>query len=126
MYTDVQGFIDLLNTLDEHPFAPARELFKPDRDLVVARAPGRLDVMGGIADYSGSLVLELPLGEATCVALQRDQERRLRIVSLLPDHAREAAFEMSLAEFEGGGRPVAYGVARALFERDPARRWAAY
>lgn len=26
-------------------------------DIVVARAPGRLDVMGGIADYSGSLVL---------------------------------------------------------------------
>jgi hypothetical protein len=25
----------------------------------VARAPGRLDVMGGIADYSGSLVLQV-------------------------------------------------------------------
>jgi len=27
----------------------------------VARAPGRLDVMGGIADYSGSLVLQVRL-----------------------------------------------------------------
>ena len=27
----------------------------------IARAPGRLDVMGGIADYSGSLVLEMPI-----------------------------------------------------------------
>lgn len=26
----------------------------------MARAPGRLDVMGGIADYSGSLVLQVP------------------------------------------------------------------
>lgn len=26
---------------------------------MVARAPGRLDVMGGIADYSGSLVLQV-------------------------------------------------------------------
>lgn len=25
----------------------------------MARAPGRLDVMGGIADYSGSLVLQV-------------------------------------------------------------------
>jgi len=25
----------------------------------VTRAPGRLDVMGGIADYSGSLVLQV-------------------------------------------------------------------
>lgn len=27
----------------------------------MARAPGRLDVMGGIADYSGSLVLQVRL-----------------------------------------------------------------
>lgn len=38
--------------------------------MIVARAPGRLDVMGGIADYSGSLVLQLPLSEACHVALQ--------------------------------------------------------
>lgn len=37
---------------------------------MVARAPGRLDVMGGIADYSGSLVLQLPLAEACHVAVQ--------------------------------------------------------
>lgn len=37
----------------------------------VSRAPGRLDVMGGIADYSGSLVLQMPLAEACHVALQR-------------------------------------------------------
>ena len=36
----------------------------------VARAPGRLDVMGGIADYSGSLVLQLPLAQACHVACQ--------------------------------------------------------
>ncbi len=28
-------------------------------DIYVSRAPGRLDVMGGIADYSGSLVLQV-------------------------------------------------------------------
>jgi len=30
-----------------------------------------LDVLGGIADYSGSLCLELPLREAACAAVQR-------------------------------------------------------
>jgi L-arabinokinase len=30
--------------------------------VYVARAPGRLDVMGGIADYSGSLVLQVTGG----------------------------------------------------------------
>lgn len=36
----------------------------------MTRAPGRLDVMGGIADYSGSLVLQLPLAQACHVAVQ--------------------------------------------------------
>lgn len=30
-------------------------------EIFVARAPGRLDVMGGIADYSGSLVLQVQI-----------------------------------------------------------------
>jgi len=32
-------------------------------------APGRLDVMGGIADYSGSLLLQMPIAEETRVSL---------------------------------------------------------
>ena len=36
--------------------------------VVVTRASGRLDVMVGIADYSGSLVLQLPLSLACHVA----------------------------------------------------------
>ena len=39
-------------------------------EILVARAPGRLDVMGGIADYSGSRVLQLPLAQACHVACQ--------------------------------------------------------
>lgn len=39
-------------------------------EVVLARAPGRLDVMGGIADYSGSLVCEMPLKVAAVVAAQ--------------------------------------------------------
>src|SRR5262249_44504357 len=36
--------------------------FAPERAVVAAFAPARLDVMGGIADYSGAVVLEMPLG----------------------------------------------------------------
>jgi len=42
-----------------------------DGTVLVARAPGRLDVMGGIADYSGALVLQLPLREGCYAALRR-------------------------------------------------------
>jgi len=52
---DVAAFIKLLDTLDEQP--AARGLFDDHGEVFVVRAPGRLDLMGGIADYSGSLVL---------------------------------------------------------------------
>ena len=37
--------------------ARGHPLFVPDEAVVVARAPGRFDVLGGIADYAGGLVL---------------------------------------------------------------------
>ena len=92
------------------------DLFTSRGDILVARAPARLDVMGGIADYSGSLVLEWPLADATFVALQRAPHPTLTIVS----GARH--FEVAL------GRLVSfdYGDARAFFAADPANHWAAY
>lgn len=47
-----------------------------------ASAPGRLDVMGGIADYSGSLVLQLPLDRRTTATLQRIDAPRVDVVSV--------------------------------------------
>ncbi|MGB0385333.1 MAG: GHMP kinase [Ardenticatenaceae bacterium] len=124
---DVRGFIETLNRLDGHPTGEARGLFERGAELVVTRAPGRLDVMGGIADYSGSLVLQLPLREATLVALQRDSSRVLRIVSLGAEgNERSVSFEMPLAEFERDGKPVDYAQARAYFGRDARSHWAAY
>src|SRR5215211_4827268 len=79
---DTAGFIKRIQALDSDPFTPARGLFERDTEVVVARAPGRLDVMGGIADYSGALVLQWPIREATCAAVQVHPERVLRIVSL--------------------------------------------
>jgi galactokinase len=58
------------------------DFFTGSGELVLARAPGRLDVMGGIADYSGSLVLELPLGEAACVAVAQTEDAWVRVASL--------------------------------------------
>ena len=124
MYPDVQGFIDLLNTLDEHPFPPARELFDSNRDLIVTRAPGRLDVMGGIADYSGSLVLEFPIEEATFAALQLNPEPQLNVVTLLNDERHHGSFSMSLRDLVDGDRPVEYETARKFFGQDNG--WAAY
>jgi len=123
---DTAAFIESLNNLGGQSVPEVRQLFDKDAQLVVTRAPGRLDVMGGIADYSGSLVLELPIREATFVALQRGPVRQIRVVSLSEDHAQEPAFEMSLADFGSAGNPLDYETARTYFRREPARHWAAY
>jgi len=120
---DVEGFIDLLNGLTDHPFSPARTLFNAKDDLIVSRAPGRLDVMGGIADYSGSHVLEFPIAEATFAAVQLNAERQLNVVTLLDDEPRHSSFTMSFSAFDG---PVEYQAAREFFRQDGANRWAAY
>ncbi len=45
--------------------------------VTLARAPGRLDVMGGVADYSGSLVCQMPLRVAAGAAVQRRSDQRV-------------------------------------------------
>ena len=112
---DLPDVTDFIETLDKHD-----SLFEPRSELIIARAPGRLDVMGGIADYSGSLVLELPIAEATFVALQKDDSRQLRIVSLLNNEA--LTFEMPLPDLERDGEPIEYAEAQQYFKR----QWAAY
>ncbi|MEZ4866291.1 MAG: galactokinase family protein [Caldilineaceae bacterium] len=131
---DVARFLDLLNQLPNHSDPAVRSLFTPEGALVVTRAPGRLDLMGGIADYSGSLVLQMPIQEATLVALQRTAEPVLQIVSLGDERTTaegehdvvHSAFSMSLNELIDETQPVGYAVAQAHFKRNPATAWAAY
>jgi L-arabinokinase len=118
--------VELLSRPDRLP-EEARALFDPEKSLVVARAPGRLDLMGGIADYSGSLVLQWPLQEATLVAAQPRSDPGVRIVSLGGESTgRATTFETTLDALAPGGRPLAYDDARALFGRDPRAAWAGY
>ena len=123
---DVSAFIDMLSKLNEHPANDVRTLFAMQPEITIARAPGRLDVMGGIADYSGSLVLELPTAEATLVALQKDEACRLRIVSILEHEERILSFEMPLADLERDGKPIEYAEAQSYFKSEKSRQWAAY
>lgn len=122
--SDISDFIETLDGLEVHP-DPRLHNFFDKQDLTITRAPGRLDVMGGIADYSGSLVLELPIAEATFVALQKDDTRRLRVASLL-DGGTVLNFEMPLDDLQKEGEPLSYADARRYFQTAPGRHWAAY
>ena len=116
---DVAAFIETIKQ--------SRELFDKKAEIFITRAPGRLDVMGGIADYSGSLVLEMPIAEAALVALQKDEQRIVKIESLgAEENDRTHFFEMPLADFESGGKPISYAEAREYFNKNPANSWAAY
>jgi L-arabinokinase len=55
--------------------------FAASAPTAVARAPGRLDVLGGIADYSGSHVLGLPLAVAALAAAQLARDGSVVAVS---------------------------------------------
>jgi L-arabinokinase len=101
-----------------------RSFDRAGRDPVfIARAPGRLDVMGGIADYSGALVLQWPIREATRVALLPWAERRLSITSLGRGGV-ERHCDVPLDVVADANRP--YEEVRAWFGAEPARGWAAY
>ncbi len=108
-----------------HLFFPG--LFSGDRPVLITRAPGRLDVMGGIADYSGSLVLELPLDRATFVAIQPRDDSRFVVVSW---NAYTAGWTPK-AEWDAGelwrdGQPISYDGFREKCGREESVRWARY
>jgi galactokinase len=96
--------------------------FAADRTMRLSRAPGRVDVMGGIADYTGSMVCELPLDRAVAVALQERQDRELQIISFnLLDEHKPFTFRMPVES-------LAAAQAETLRKEfnEPGRKWAAY
>lgn len=90
---------------------------------MLARAPGRLDLMGGIADYSGALVLQYPISLAANVALAKSEERTLELKSIV-DHGSvsKRRYEINLEELLGWD----YQSAREWFRADATSHWAAY
>ncbi|KAJ1422513.1 Ribosomal protein S5 domain 2-type fold, subgroup [Sesbania bispinosa] len=158
LHGDVQGlpdtvaFLKSLSELDEKHTRRERKaaanLFNWEEEIIVTRAPGRLDVMGGIADYSGSLVLQMPIREACHVALQRVHPSKhrlwkhaearqndkggsptavLQIVSYGSELSnRGPTFDMDLSDFMEEGKPISYEKAKKYFAQDPSQKWAAY
>ncbi|PUZ59232.1 hypothetical protein GQ55_4G024000 [Panicum hallii var. hallii] len=155
--TDTMDFLKSLSELNRNNLESSEKqyqertaasvLFDWEKEIYIARAPGRLDVMGGIADYSGSLVLQMPLREACHVAVQRNhpskqklwkhtQARQLENAGLAPViqivsfgselSNRAPTFDMRLSDFMDGEKPIPYEKAREFFCQNPSQKWAAY
>lgn len=112
----------LLRLLDASP-----DFFETGVPVHVARAPGRLDVIGGIADYSGSLVLEMPLAAATLVAVQPAREDTITILSTAAAGlGGSPQVILPLAALCPPARPLDYLAAHRLLTSEPQHAWAAY
>lgn len=85
-------------------------------------APGRLDVLGGVADYSGSLVLQMPLSLVTRVTIEERSERGLVFSS---DHAPTAMLPFPCDELVSAATTDATPLRQWLDEHD-APRWVRY
>ncbi len=124
--TDFTRHIERLRHLPAHPIKELRSFFDRDLPIHVARAPGRLDVMGGIGDYSGSLVLEMPIAEAAFVAVQPLREEGVRIVSLSQDESTtHRFFSLSASDFARLTQSDYDAICKEL-RREPDSSWAAY
>ena len=120
MPQDVSRFLDSLTTT-------LSGFFPEGHRLCLARAPGRLDVMGGIADYSGSLVLEGTIKEAAvCGAVAR--EDNLVVVRSLNAGSEgwQAEVTVPLDDLTPADDDDPYEGVRTRLQADPASSWAAY
>jgi len=96
-------------------------------EIWITRVPARLDVMGGIADYSGANVCEAVLGRGVLMGLQSRTDRTLRIrtmqagIKALPIETR-----VPLDYFKSGDGLAAYSEIRALCQANPLANWASY
>ena len=95
------------------------------RVRMIGRAPGRLDLMGGIADYSGSLVLQLPLSEAAYALVQPRRDGQVVVVSGAGDDLHGAHLvEMPIVEIYRHLSEL--GILRQMLTANPATAWASY
>jgi Galactokinase len=92
--------------------------------VFAARAPGRLDVMGGISDYSGGLVAEMPIAAAAVCAAQRDDASGGEVVVRSANAALEGLITEVRLPAEVFVNPVS--LLKFLLDGPDPARWAGY
>jgi len=98
-----------------------RLFFSPGCPVFIGRSPGRLDVMGGNVDYTGGLVFEATIREATWGAVQLRADRRIAFWN--PQMAERGWRDH--VEFELDALTDEEAV-RRIVNADPGHRWTAY
>ena len=124
---DVVDFEKALACAGDSRFGALGSRFAKKRPVYVVRAPARLDCMGGIADYSGSLVCELTLDRAVLLGIQARDDRKVVLHSASADELGLAPdVTLSLEALDPGARPADYPSIQRTLSQAPAAAWAAY
>ncbi len=98
-----------------------RTFFAANRPIHIARSPGRLDVMGGNVDYTGGLVFQSTIREATWAAVQLRPDNRLVFFNpQLREQGWRDSFEVTLDELSSEEE------VRRLVNQSPELRWTSY
>lgn len=94
--------------------------------VIVTRAPARLDIMGGIADYSGSNVFEMTLNRAAVVACQSRDDQFLNVLTLQEDTRIKPAYQISIEDLYNTGSLKSYKQISDIFHKESKITWAGY
>jgi galactokinase len=101
--------------------------FRPDEKIYISRSPGRMDLMGGNDDYTGGLVFEITIREATKVAVQRRRDQK--IVILNPQTGNlgwKDCVEYHLVDFGDPGEPRPIDEIHKLIRASNEQEWTVY
>ncbi len=101
--------------------------FQKGSEILINRTPGRLDLMGGNDDYTGGLVFETTIREATLVAVQPRSDRRVQFYNpAVKAIGWKEQIEFSLDNLTEDGRVKPLEAVRDWINQDPRSSWCAY
>src|SRR2546422_8383639 len=119
---EILEFERLLNKPNSDPTGFAA--FFNTGEIFVGRVPARLDVIGGIADYSGANVCEAVLGRGMLMALQPRTDRTLRIRTVqVGQRSLPIETRIPLEYFQSGDGLAEYSHVRAFCQAHPLTSW---
>src|SRR5512142_2184193 len=102
----------------------AEGYFQQGRDIFINRTPGRLDLMGGNDDYTGGLVFETTIREATLVAVQPRTDQNVVFYNPgVKEYGWQEKVEISLLQLTHDGLARPLEEVRGWINADSRRAW---
>ena len=122
-YSDVSAFV---KSIQENELV-AVDFFNNENPIFVTRAPGRLDIMGGMADYSGATVFEETTEESIICALQTRKDTGFQVRSFgRGQNDFDLKGNFTLDDLLSGGQVLPYEKIRDKFSNGKEDHWLAF